>query len=105
MEKIIIKREELFKLLNMMKPFVKGYSKEVAMGIMLEVSFEKGTIVLSIPNCTMNTKCETIGIGKFSMQFLYFYDIIKTSKDIMIALIVAENKLTVGQTSFRVLTK
>ena len=104
MSTITISHEELFKLLNMMKPFVKTYSKKKAMGIMLEVSFEKGTLFLSIPNCNMNSIGETTGTGKFSMQFLYFYEIIKSTKDKMVTINTAENKITVGQTSFRVMT-
>ncbi len=104
MATITISHEELFKLLNMMKPLVKTLTKKKAMGIMLEVSIEKGTLFLSIPNCKMNAKCETTGTGKFNMQFLYFYEIIKTSKDKMVTIITEENKITVGQTSFRVIT-
>lgn len=104
MATITISHEELFKLLNMMKPFVKKYTKKKAMGIMLEVSIEKGAISMSIPNCNMNSKCETTGTGKFSMQFLYFYEVIKVANDKMITISTAENKITVGQTSFRVLT-
>jgi len=105
MATITISHEELFKLLNMMKPFVKTYTKKKAMAIMLEVSFEKGKMFMSIPGCNMNAKCETTGTGKFSMQFLYFYEIIKSSQDKMITISTAENKITVGLTSFRVITK
>lgn len=104
MATITISHDELFKLLNMMKPFVKGYTKKKAMGIMLEVSIEKGAMFMSIPNCNMNSNCETTGTGKFSMQFLYFYEVIKVANDKMITISTAENKITVGQTSFRVLT-
>jgi len=104
MSTITISQEELFKLLNMMKPFVKRYTKKKAIGIMLEVSIEKGTIFMSILNCKTNYKCETTGTGKFSMQFLYFYEIIKFSKDKMVTISIAENKMTVGQTSFKVIT-
>ncbi|MEI6554236.1 MAG: hypothetical protein WCL70_01455 [Paludibacter sp.] len=104
MATITISHEELFKLLNMMKPFVNRYTQKKAMGIMLEVSIEKGTIFMSIPNCNMNSKCETTGTGKFSMQFLYFYEVIKSANDKMVTISTAENKITVGQTSFRVLT-
>jgi len=105
MATITISHEELFKLLNMMKPFVKTYTKKKAMGIMIEVSIEKGILLMSIPNCTMNAKCETTGTGKYSMQFLYFYEIIKSTKDKMVTISTAENKITVGLTSFRVITE
>ncbi|MDO9155014.1 MAG: hypothetical protein Q7U47_15115 [Paludibacter sp.] len=104
MATITISHEELFKLLNMMKPFVKTYTKKKAMGIMLEVSIEKGVLFMSIPNCTMNANCETTGTGKFSMQYLYFYDIIKTTKSKPITIEIVESKIIIGQTSFRVLT-
>ena len=60
---------------------------------------------MSIPNSKMNVKCITTGTGNFNMQFLYFYEIIKSSQDKMITISTAENKITVGQTSFRVITK
>lgn len=104
MTSFTINHDELFKLLNTMKPFVKTYTKKKAMKIMLEVSFEKGTLVLSIPNCTMHAKCETVGIGKFSMQFLYFYEILKTTKDKILTITTEENKITIGQIGFKVLT-
>lgn len=104
MATITISHNELFNLLNMMKPFIKTYTKKKAMKIMLEVSFEKDTMVLSIPNCTMHAKCETVGIGKFSMQFLYFYEILKTTKDKILTITTAENKITIGQIGFKVLT-
>lgn len=99
-----ISHDELFKLLNMMKPFVRTYTKKKAMKIMLEVSFEKGTLFLSIPNCKMNAKCETTGIGKFTMQFLYFHEILKTTNDKILTISTAENKITIGQIGFKVLT-
>ena len=102
---ITISHEELFKLLNMMKPFVKTYTKKKAMGIMLDVLIEKGNVKLSIPNCNMQASCETSGIGKFSMAFLYFYEIIKSTKDKMVTISSADNKITVGQTSFRVMSQ
>ena len=74
------------------------------MKIMLEVTIEKGEMIMSIPNSTMNVKCKTTGTGNFNIQFLYFYEIIKSSQDKMITISTAENKITVGQTSFRVLT-
>ena len=104
MATITISHEELFKLLNMMIPLVKTYTPKKAMKLLLEVSIEKGLLLMSIPNCKMNAKCETTGTGRFSMQFLYFYEIIKTSKDKMITVSTDENKITVGQTSFRVIT-
>lgn len=104
MAAITISHEELFKSLNTMKPFVKTYTKKKAMKIMLEVTIEKGEMIMSIPNSTMNVKCKTTGTGNFNMQFLYFYEIIKSSQDKMITISTAENKITVGQTSFRVLT-
>ncbi len=104
MAAITISHEELFKSLNTMKPFVKTYTKKKAMKIMLEVTIEKGEMIMSIPNSTMNVKCKTTGTGNFNIQFLYFYEIIKSSQDKMITISTAENKITVGQTSFRVLT-
>ena len=104
MATITISHEELFKLLNMMKPFVKRLTKKKAMGIILEVSIEKGVLFMSIPNCNMNSKCETTGTGKFSMQYLYFYDVIKTTKTKTITIEIVEGKIIIGQTSFRVLT-
>ena len=98
-----INHEELFKLLNMMKPFVKMYTKKNAMNIILEVSFENGTVYMSIPNCTMNGVCVTTGNGKFNIKYLYFYDIIKTSKDKTITISSSDNKITVGQTIFKAL--
>jgi len=105
MATITISHEELFQLLNTMKPFVKTYTKKKAIKIMLEVSIEKGIMFMSIPNCTVNAKCDTKGTGKFSMQYLYFYEIIKSTKDKIVTIITEENKLTVGLTSFRVITQ
>ena len=104
MATINISHEDLFKLLNTMKPFVKTYTKKKAMKIMLEVSIEKGVLFMSIPNCNMNAKCETIGTGKFSIQFLYFYEVIKSTKDKMITISSTDSKITVGQISFRIPT-
>ena len=91
MSAFIISHEELFKLLNMMKPFVKMYTKKKALKIILEVSFENETLYMSIPNCTMTGACETTGNGIFSMQFLYFYDIVKTSKGKTITISLSDN--------------
>lgn len=104
MATITISHEELFKLLNMMKPFVKRYTKKKAMGINLEATIQKNNLALSIPNCNMNAKCETDGKGKFSIPFLYFYKIIQSTKDNVIIISIVDDKITVGQTSFRVLT-
>lgn len=104
MATITISHEELFKLLNTMKPFVRGNTKKKAMGIMLEGTIEKGKFLLSIPNCNMHTKCETVGKAKFSIPFLYFYKIIQSTKDKIITINIEHDKITVGQTSFRILT-
>jgi hypothetical protein len=105
MATITISHEELFQLLNTMKPFVKTYTKKKAIKILLEVSIEKGIMFMSIPNCTVNTKCDTKGTGKFNIQFLYFYEVIKTSNDKMVTINADESKITVGQTTFRLITK
>lgn len=105
MATITISHEELFKSLNTMKPFVKALTKKKALKIMLEVSIENGEIFMSIPNSTLNVKCKTTGTGNFNMQFLYFYEIIKTSNDKMITITTGNNKVTVGQTSYRLITK
>jgi len=105
MATIIISHEELFKSLNTMKPFVKTYTKKKAMKIMLEVSIEKSEMIMSIPNCTLNVKGKTTGTGKFNIQFLYFYEVIKTNSDKMVTITADAKKITVGQTTFRLITK
>ena len=71
----------------------------------LRYDADNGEIFMSIPNSTLNVKCKTTGTGNFNMQFLYFYEIIKTSNDKMITITTGNNKVTVGQTSYRLITK
>ena len=101
---IKIKREELFILLNMMKPFVKQYSKKKAMGINCEAIITEGKITLSIPNCKMVGSGETAGVGSFEMPFLYFYKIIQISTVKLITITIDENKVFFEKTSFNVPT-
>jgi hypothetical protein len=53
----------------------------------------------------MHAECKTTGTGKFTMPYLYFYDVIKTNKTEMITIELIEEKIIIGQTSFRVITK
>jgi len=74
------------------------------MSINLEATIQKNNLALSIPNCNMNVKCETYDKGKFSIPFLYFYKIIQSTNENTIKISVEEDKIKVGQTSFKILT-
>ena len=104
MATITISREELFELLNTMKPFVKRYSSKKAMSINLEATIQKNNLALSIPNCNMNVKCETYDKGKLGIPFLYFYKLFHSTNKNQLKISVEEDKIKVGQTSFKILT-
>lgn len=104
MATVTVNRNELFKLLNSMKPFVKIHTKKKAMGIMLEATLQKGLLVLSIPNCNMNAAAETSGIAKFRLPFLYFFEIIKMTTTETVSIEITDSKIVIGKTGFKVET-
>lgn len=98
-----INRQELNILLNLMIPFVKKNSKIDAKEIILNVSFDKMKLKMSVPECTMDSECVATGKGKFSIQFMYFYGIIKLTEDETITISSKDNKITIFQKKFKII--
>jgi len=103
MATLTISRQELNVLLNQLLAFVNNYSEAIAKEIMLEISFDKMKLKLSVPECTLSSKCETSGKGKFSIQFMYFYSIMKLNEDEIITISYDENKITILQKNFKII--
>jgi len=98
-----INRLELNVLLNQMLPFVNNSPKTKAKEIILEVSFNKMKLKMTVPECTLEAQCVTTGRGKFSILFMNFYGMIKLTEDEMITISVENNQITIFQQNFKII--
>jgi hypothetical protein len=70
----------------------------------LEITIIDNLIILIVPGIKSELACETQNTAKISLDVLYFYDIIKTSKELLLEFNFADSEMQLGKTKIKVQT-
>jgi len=94
------------KLLNELKNIAKalGRISRANMKIVIELTVTDGLLTIVIPGAKFKLECETKSTAKATMGFFYFKDIIQTSKDLKIEVIINDNAIKIGLASYNAQT-
>ncbi|CAM3774347.1 hypothetical protein FLGE108171_14560 [Flavobacterium gelidilacus] len=89
-------------LANMRKAY-RAISKRTASRV-LEMTITDNLLTLVIPGAKLEVPCETFSTAKATIDFLYFYDIIKTWEGLLIEINFIEDEMQIGKTKIKVQT-
>jgi hypothetical protein len=98
-----IRKSKLKKELTNMHKAYKAISKRTASRV-LEMTITDNLLTLVIPGAKLEVPCETYSTAKASIDFLYFFDIIKTWNDVVIEVNFTDNEMQIGNTKINIQT-
>ncbi|MEQ3662204.1 MAG: hypothetical protein ABNG96_05885 [Flavobacterium sp.] len=81
----------------------KGYSNK-AVSRVLEITITDNLVTLVIPGVKLEIPCETLNTAKATLDFLYFYDIVKSWSETFIEVIFSDNQMQIGITKIKLQT-
>ena len=70
----------------------------------LEITITDNLITLVIPGAKLEVPCETLSTAKATLDFLYFYDIVKSWSETFMEVIFKDNEMQIGITKIKVQT-
>jgi hypothetical protein len=81
----------------------RGYSNKTFSRV-LEITITDNLITLVIPGVKLEVPCETLNTAKATLDFLYFYDIVKSWSETFIEVIFTDNQMQIGITKIKLQT-
>ncbi|MCZ8198197.1 MAG: hypothetical protein O9267_11380 [Flavobacterium sp.] len=98
-----IKKSKLKSELSKMQNAYKGISKK-APAAALELTITDELLTLVVPGIKLEVPCKTSSTAKVSIGFYYFYEIIKSWKDLQIEFTIIDDEMQIGVSKFKVQT-
>lgn len=98
-----IRKSKLKSELTKMLKAYKGISKK-APAATLELTITDGLLTLVVPGIKLEVPCKTSSTVKVSIGFYYFYEVIKSWKDLLIEFTIIDDEMQIGVSKFKVQT-
>jgi hypothetical protein len=99
----IIRKSKLKSELAKIQKVYKGISKKTPHAS-LELTITDGLLTLVVPGVKLELPCKTTSTVKASIGFHYFYEIIKTWRDLIIECTIIDDEMLIGVSKFKVQT-
>jgi hypothetical protein len=93
-----VNKKELINTLNLLSialPKIKKYALEIS----LEMTITDGKVDFTIPGASFSINAETKGTCKASLRFLHFLELVKSSNNDNVEVVIEKNLLKVGKVS------
>uniref|UniRef100_UPI00404A6B02 hypothetical protein n=1 Tax=Flavobacterium sp. TaxID=239 RepID=UPI00404A6B02 len=98
-----IRKSKLKKELANMHKIFRAISKRTASSV-LEMTITDNLLTLVIPGAKLEVPCKTVNTAKASIDFLYFYEIIKTWNGLEVEINFTDNEMQFGGAKINVQT-